>query len=126
MAKETKDLAVLFAKVINSIVQAAADGKFSPLQDVQYFIDDLLAIQPAIEGAQLFGEEAATMTDEQKKEVRGVIEGELSALAPSDRTDLADFLIGNYGVARFFYRRGYNKGMADAKAAHAAGPKPVA
>lgn len=113
--KETTDLAVLFAKVINSVVQAAADGKFQPLSDLQYFIDDLLAVSPAVEGAELFGEEAATMTDQEKAEIHATVKGELTALSAPDQTDLADFLIGNYGVARFFYRRGYNAGLKAAQ-----------
>lgn len=114
--KETTEFAVLPAKLINSVYKSLEDGKFTAGSDLVHFFDDLVAIQPAISGIEKVDDEGATMTNEQKDEVKEAILKELTSPSETDAYDLAEGMGGILAIARLFWRRGYNAAVENAEA----------
>lgn len=104
--QNTKDVLNLPAKLIDSVYASLADGSFNPLTDFGNFIDDFVAIKPAIDGIKGIKNENATMPIESRKELASSIEGAMSNVPEGDRYDIASAMTGVLSMFRIGWRKG--------------------
>jgi len=108
--KESKEFLILPAKLLDSIYKSLEDGKFQPLTDFTNFIDDVIAIQPAVEGFGLIDDENATMDISEREDLRSTMLSEMGNVPVDDSYDIADGVTGILSLFRIGWRKGYNKG----------------
>lgn len=116
MAKqETQEGVVAINKTLNSVKQAAADGKFT-LEDIAYFIDDIGAWTDAVNNL-ILRQEAQTVTNVEVTEAFDAGAKELTAFSAEDQFDIINMQKGAYGIFRLITRNAYKKGFEAGRAA---------
>lgn len=110
--KETAELLTPMAKVVDSVFQSTAGGqKFDFREHYPNFIDDLLTLQPAIQGADQVDEEALTQTPEDRQNIRAVLKGQMPNVPETQKELYVDSIMGVHAITSLFWRRGFNAGQ---------------
>jgi len=113
--KETSEFMAIPAKLIDSTYKSLEDGNFSALKDVSHYIDDFIALPAGIEGINKIKEENATMTIEERKELRQDIYNQMPNIPELDRIDISDGLHGVLALVRIAFRKGHEAGVQQEK-----------
>lgn len=115
MAQQTKEFLNIPAKFTDSIYQSLEDGDFNALKDFPNFLDDLLAIQPGVEGINQIREENATMSIEDRDSVFDFVQNAMPNVNPDDRYDITSAMTGFLSLFRIAWRKGYEKGLEEGR-----------
>lgn len=107
--QNTVNVAKLPVKILDSIFQATADGNWDGLSEIPFFIDDISAIQPALDGFAGIGEESRIMDANSRRQIPAQVEGEMPNVPENLRVDLAQGLAGLFAI----YRLGFARGQGD-------------
>lgn len=110
--KETAEALTPIVKVIDSIYQSTNDGTpFNLGQDYPNFIDDLLSIQPAIDGLNQVDEESITQTEEDRNQIKAVLRSNMPNVPAPQSYLVVDIIMGLHAGASLAWRRGFNAGQ---------------
>lgn len=107
--KETKELGVLIAKVIDAVAASLEDKKID-LKDLANFLEPVFAAQPATEGIGLVGGENANSSIPEREDTKKAVATELTKLDESTKYDLTEAFGGILAIYRFGYRLGQKAG----------------
>ena len=106
MNKDTKEAMAVPAKLIDSVYQSLEDGSFNAFKDFSNFIDDIIAIQPAVDGITNMKSENASMPVGERDEVLESIKGNMPNVPETDRYDIAAIMGGSLAAFRLGWRKG--------------------
>ena len=110
--KETAELLTPFVKVVDSVFQSTNDETpFEFNKDYPNFIDDLLTLQPAIQGADQVDEESLTQTPEDRQNIRTALKGQMPNVPETQKELYVDAVMGMHAITSLFWRRGFNAGQ---------------
>ena len=112
--KETKEFLTIPSKFIDSTYKSLEDGNFKFLEDFGNYVDDLLAIQPGVQGINLVDDENATMTIAEANELKVAMSSQMPNVPENDRFDLTEGMSGLLAFFRIGWRKGYERGLAAA------------
>lgn len=118
----TKTIAVfgLPCMIFDSTVQSTADGEFNGISEFQNYIDDLLAIDPAVKGFAGLDEESAVMSTDDIREIPSLLEAKMPNVSEPLRTNVAQAVSGISAIYRVGFVSGESAGEEDALSSVAA------
>jgi len=117
----TKNVLKLPAKITDSVYASLEDGDFNFLTDFQNFIDDFIAVKPAIDSIKEMKEENLSMSIEERKDLQTSIVAEMPNVNEDDSFDIASGLTGVLSMFRIGWRKGATAERAKLKAELKAG-----
>lgn len=115
MPKETIELLTIPTKLIDSTYKSLEDGTFNVGSDFTNYLDDLASIQPGINGVEKVDEEGGRMTNDEKDQLHAALMAQMPNVPDDDRRDIVDLFTGIQGLARLFWRKGYERGKKEAQ-----------
>jgi len=111
LTKETIEVLIIPAKVIDSTFASKADGEFDLREDFANYLDDIIALQPALQDARLLDDEAVTQDTEDRKTLKGAIVAAMPNVPQPKRDLYADAIMGAHAGLSLIWLSGFEAGQ---------------
>ena len=103
---QTTELLGFVAKLTDSTYQSFEDGDFNVREDFKNYIDDVLSIQEAVDGADKIKGENISMTVQEIEQMRKDLVALMPNVPENERHDIALGISGMLAWFRIGWRRG--------------------